>query len=165
MFRNVIPLAATQPSWKLFISSIQDITGNSPTRGIDEQGLKMGVNSFAQCIDLKNSPHEALREYNPHLSHVYIVLMCEGDQDFLRMLQTIRELTVSSPVQGLIYISGSLDQWDSIIRRMLRKVMKGRWEAQAFFTYCYSLFRAIGYKDLWNDLTADDIGNNIKLLH
>ena len=165
MFCNVFPIAATQPSWKLFIDAVTDHTNHSPTRGLDEQHLKLGPASFAQCIDLKNNPHNALREYNPHLAHIFVVLMCEGDNDFLRALETVREVIATSPCHGLIYVSASLDQWDCVIRRMLRQSMERRQELQAFFTECYGIFRAIGYKDLWNDLTSKDIGNNVTLLN
>lgn len=163
MFGEVVPIATTQVSWPMFIDRITDLTGNSPTRGLDDESIRKGPATFAQCIDLKNTPHAALREYNPHLCHIQVCLMVEGDDQFARNLTSVRGLLVSSPAAGVIYVSSTLDLWDQSIRRMLRKPMNN-WELQKFFTVVYGIFRSIGYKDLWNDLETNLIGNDITLL-
>lgn len=147
----------------MFIDRITDLTGNSPTRGIDNENIRKGPATFAQCIDLKNTPHAALREYNPHLCHIHVCLMVEGDDQTFRMLSSVREILVSSPAAGVIYVSSTLDLWDQCVRRMLRRSINNL-ELQRFFTVVYGIFRAIGYKDLWNDLETNLIGNDITLL-
>lgn len=164
MFETVIPVAGTQPSWNLFIKLCTAATGKSPCRGIDEEHIKKGPATFAQCIDLKNTPYAALREYNPHLSHISFVFMVEGDDEFIRNISMIRELIVTSPAAGVFYVSAALDQWQEIIRRILARPILAWNELQRFLSVVYNIFRSIGFKDLWIGLTPEGISDDITLL-
>jgi hypothetical protein len=153
----------TQPSWNLFIKLTTDVTGESPCKGIDDLNIKRGPTTFAQCIDLKNTPYAALREYNPHLAHLSLVFMVSGDDQFFTNLISVRELMVTSPAAGVFYVSAMLDQWQELIRRVLAKGISNH-ELQRFLSVVYGIFRSIGYKDLWIGLSPEDQGNDIILL-
>lgn len=164
MFGEVIPVAQTEPSWNLFIKVIQQTTGTSPTRGLDTQNIQKGPAAFAQCIDLKNNPHGALRDYNEHLSHISITFLVAGDEEFSRSIGMMREMLVTSPSFGMYFVTSSLDDWNYSIRRILAKSIPKAYEKQRFFSVVFGIFRAIGYKDLWNDCVQVDGGNDIILL-
>lgn len=164
MFGQVIPIAQTEPSWKLFIKAIQEATGVSPTRGLDAQNIQKGPASFAQCIDLKNNPHGALRDYNEHLSHISITFMVSGDEEFFKSIRMMREIIITSPTFGVYLVTASLDNWNYAIRRILAKPLLKAYEKQRFFSVIFGIFRAIGYKDLWNDCIQVDGGNELILL-
>lgn len=164
MFETVIPVAGTQPSWNLFIKLCQSVNGESPCLGIDAANIKRGPSTFAQCIDLKNTPYAALREYNPHLAHISFVFMVKGDDDFHLNLISVREIIITSPAAGVFYVSAALDQWQNIIRRVLARPLPEYNELQRFLSVVYGIFRSIGFKDLWIGLTPEDQSNNITLL-
>ncbi len=159
MFDEVGPIAMTQPSWGLFVKLAIADTGSSPLRGLDNHHLEKGPAAFAQCVDLNNKPFAALREYNPHLAHLSLMFYVRGDDEFHTNLISVREIMVTSPAAGVYYVSAMLDQWVTIISRLLMRVLPERHELQRFLSVVYGIFRSLGLKDLWIGLSPEEYGD------
>lgn len=103
---QVIPVVSPQIDWGLFIHSMQRMTGESPTRSLDKEGIE------------PDSPYAFFKTLGPgeytlkSLSYSFLIELREDD--YLQILQkTDLEIVIlySGRYNQIVLISGTIYEW------------------------------------------------------
>ena len=104
--------------WPSYIKVCQDALGYSPTRGIDDLGIKTSSPAaFIQTLDLQNNPRYAITRQDLY-AHSFASFIGEMEFEDLYMMSTLFHVKMAS-IAGknigkdtrLTIFSGTLDFW------------------------------------------------------
>ena len=160
---DIVPLTLTQVNWPVFIKTVQDFLGYSPTRGLDDAkiDLKNPV-AFLASLDCENDPNTTLRRaaVNNILSHSFAsFIVIIDDADLIIQISAQRFVHIRVKRKGsrfLCIMSGTIREWyDSVIvfcQRETDHILRG------LFNKIYEHFKVAGFGPIWHNY-------NEKLIH
>jgi hypothetical protein len=176
MSLKIHPLAITQVHWPTLIKVCQEELGYSPTRGLDEMGIKPDAPSaFLGCINLDNQPLKQLRYghyYGTAWKHVSASFIAVADAKVIVQITGICGLHVLPkriPVlpkripdsdDFIIIITGNMCQWRNAILKGCRsqdRIYKPLREAMNF---CLVYLQEAGFREVWHDCEKIGLGDN-----
>lgn len=118
----VVPLLKPDYDWESFILNVKELTGESPTRSVDAQGVKVSdETAFLAALDsLKNgrsSVWDAVKRATDSLLHLTIgfLIICD-DTIAVEILES--QLNVSRSLHGdktILIVSGNLNLWRDFV--------------------------------------------------
>lgn len=147
---NIKPIAMTNVDWVSYIKFVQDTLGFSPTRGLDEVGIKpTDTVAFFSTLELNNLPYEVLMcPVCPPMQHISVTFACELDQsDAIDLSTSIPSIVRQTPDGKYLVIStGTMKQWYDVIIYRLQPISK---LDRRMFSAIYQCFLRMGFKDFW----------------
>lgn len=151
---EILPLAVTQPEWRVFIDVCQRVLGVSPTRGIDTSHLDVkDPAAFLGSLDMENDPVTALRDpFNPTHSHYTITfIMVLDDAGIGALYRTSLKVFVKDAPRrrAVAIVSGSMDVWYQAIRLGCRD--EASYELRWIMNRVLARFEQAGFREVFSD--------------
>jgi len=157
---KIYPLAMTQVHWPTFIKVCQEELGYSPTRGLDEVGIKPDAPcAFLAAIGMDNDPINQLR-FGHHTGtawkHVSASFIATVSQKVLYQLDNYTDLQISGNKIAesndyLIIATGSIREWRDAVIRCCRIDSKLHKEIREMMNYVLVYFQESGFREVWHD--------------
>ena len=154
------PLAITQVNWPVFIKTCQDVLDYSPTRGLDNSGIKPDAPcAFLACIGIDNDPLNQLRF--GHITgkgwkHIHASFIAVISLKTLSQISNLSDLTVTIKKTDdngdyLIIVSGDIRQWRDTVIKGCRLHDKQHKQLRELMNYCLVYFQESGFREVWHD--------------
>ncbi len=119
---QVVFIAGSTVDWNSFLRNIVDLTGRSPTKGIDHSGLKLSdytrfISALGEFREEKLlNPLDTLRDADAVLRHLYLSFLISGSSALIFKISELTELNMMTA--NLVerkgraaLVSGNLKQW------------------------------------------------------
>lgn len=120
---EVYPLSTTLPDWRQFNELFKELMGDRPTRGLDDTYLNFkDPAAFLACLDGKNKPLEALRNYSPFRRHIHISFIVIWDKLLFQTVNIINQLDLiitpySYNDKTVCLLTGDVERWVHVLHR------------------------------------------------
>lgn len=159
---DIIPLAYTRVDWKVLIDTCKEALNMSPTRGLDNAGIKLDDHqAYLACLGLDNNPIGHLRSggWDGSFKHVHysfititrldVVATFCGDIDCMYRIINIKT------DECLAIFTGSMEQW----QRFVVKYAVEDVEIEFRIIACRIMnhFENLGFRDLWSGYTKQTL--------
>lgn len=124
---RIVPLAATKVDWKTFSSTIQEGTGQPPTRTLDREGKSLNdILSFPLILNLDDKISYDALQTGTRLNHVFVSFLLEADTRIsgISRYATVHVFEIEGdPYWGKCYaiMSGTLSQWRESVYNVLKQ--------------------------------------------
>jgi hypothetical protein len=160
---KISPLAVTRPDWEIYIKTVQEVLGFSPSSGLGATTIKIeSPVAYLATLDLKNHPlHHLRRGYflNNTFEHFSISFICALECDLVTALLTdfpnLNYLVRKGRKEFLVIISATVADWYLAVRRGLSSSQKE--ELHIFFHNLYALFVRLGFQEVWGDVEKNEV--------
>lgn len=154
----ITPITVPNINWHGFVSSVTDITGYSPTRKLDESGIRPGdLKSYLQALatfeDSGATMATCFRDQPEILDHAHMSFLISIATDtFIDVWKRCDGIKLLEPEHSpsLITVAiwtGSLAAWKHSVLRGL--MSNSPLHVRAFFTGLIQIFDRAGLSDLW----------------
>ena len=157
---KIYPLAMTQVHWPTFIKVCQEELGYSPTRGLDEVGIKPDAPcAFLAAIGMDNKPLKQLRfghQIGTAWKHVRASFIAVAPQKVLCQLDNYTDLQITGnkieeSSDYLIIMTGSMRDWRDAIIMCCRTDSRIHKEIREMMNFCLVYFQESGFREVWHD--------------
>jgi hypothetical protein len=142
----IVPISITSVDWKPFIQAITEYTGASPTRTLDENGIKLDKPSaFIQSLANKLK----LSEHDTRLNHCSIGLLMTINRDVAVEFVNYVSTKAFSILGHNLYLSTmTVYEWLQLTLSVHANSSKG---LKFIANEVYSLLCQLGFADLWQE--------------
>jgi len=155
---SVKPISVPTIAWGDFIKRIAELTGRSPTFGVDEYPYKLS--EYARYLAIlgefrfgkKQNPIQTIQNAEDLLDHLHFSFLISGPASLIFDIMERTDLEiVMTRIKGgrSAIVTGSLNQWKSAVVRILTG--KAKPEICSVFSYCFNFFKFLGLQEIWND--------------
>lgn len=169
---SVKPLLATSVDWLAHIKNVAELVGRSPTRGIDDSGLKLSnhaifLASLAEFHSGKpEQPLDILRNDNMVLRHLFFGFLISGTKSMICRIMEMTDLditTTNTLADGrAAVVTGTLQVWKSAIVICLHQQLD--FDLRCVFNKCLDVFFAAGLQNVFADYRKTGLPDKTYLL-
>lgn len=152
---KILPLAMTQVEWNTYIEFCKDLLGYSPTRGLDDSGIKIeNPVSYLATLSLDNKPLQNLRQgYITDRVFEHVSFSFISEMDVNDLVETISYLGLSilqsrTKKNYLVILTGNMKQWRSAI--IIGCSLSRSFGVRVYLNKCYLFFERAGFKEVWS---------------
>lgn len=155
---KIYPLAMTNVHWPTFIKMCQDELGYSPTRGLDEIGMKPDAPcAFLAAIGMDNKPLQQLRFGHHigtawrHVSASFIAVAKLKEVAYLSNYTDLRITFKRVDDDYLIIVTGDMQEWRDAIIKGCQSDHRSFKSLRQMMNYCLVHFQEGGFREVWHD--------------
>jgi hypothetical protein len=149
---EIFPLQITSVDWTTYIKVCQDSLGYSPTRGIDDLGIKTSSPAaFLYTLDWNNEPRKAIRNSQLY-RHSYMSFISKLTSDEFMDVSCSIGIAKRVKFLGQNYLcvfSATLSDWDYAITRSM--IRESGINIRRFLNSIKKHLERAGYNELWTD--------------
>lgn len=164
MLADILPLAYTRVDWKILIQASQKALGISPTRGLDNAGIKIDDHqAYLASLGFDNKPLDQLRSggWDGSFKHVHFSFVTVASLETITVLSgTIdvlyRIIDFKTSDSFTIY-TGNMEQWRNIVIKYT--IEDTTIELRGTACRIMNHFENLGFKDLWSDYTKRSLSD------
>ena len=154
---KISPLAVTRPDWEIYIKTVQETLGFSPSTGLGETYIKIeSPAAYLATLDLENRPLHQLRRghfINSTFEHFSFSFICALDSSLITELLTrfsnLHFLVSKGRKEYLVIITATMADWYTAVRRGLN--VSQDIDIREFFHNIFAIFTLYGFQDVWAD--------------
>ena len=166
---GVTPLIVSNVNWTNFLKDIAELTGHSPTRGIDASNLKLAdyprfIVSLGEFQNKKQvQPLEVINAAGFLTRHLFFGFLIFGKSSSIFKIMELTDLDVTSAkMKGggkVAVVTGNLKVWKDATLACLRP-----YEVRWIFNQCLEYFYQLGLGIIWNDCRKQGLKDGTYLL-
>lgn len=164
---TVIPLLIPNIAWEVYLQTILESSGHSPTSSIDNSTIKLAdfakyivsLDEFQNGIDASVDALEILRNETNPLNHLFFSFLIVSSKASIFKIMESTDLSVISRKGKISVISGTLFQW----RNALISQQKSK-ETRLIFNQCLSFFAKMGLSNIFDNYRKCILKDNTFLL-
>ena len=162
----------TLVDWKRFVKTIDDVTGRSPTRSLDNSRIAVGdISSFIAAISYFSAeltPYE-MAKYSPVLlKHVYYGFLIElTEKQYLTILKESEivctdNYLVKGDDENIVLMTGTLFQWKGATITFSNPLYPPK--LRSIFNAIYLYLLSQGLKDIFAEYNQKQIDGDTFIL-
>jgi hypothetical protein len=158
-------IASTQVDWPIFVRTINDLTGRSPTRELDAQGVPVGnFGSYLSALSyFQNSDRATIVPHFNVLHHASVSFLCDmPEHDFCKLMIAGHELKILIAPEGAFIFSGSLAAWKNEVILKSKSITEP--SVRLFYNLIFMLFVVQLKMNLWVGYTKTEFPDGTFIL-
>lgn len=165
MLPEITLVAGTAVDWPRFVSAVNTALGRSPTRELDNCGLKVGspatyIASLGEFTKPGTNPITVLKDADRLLAHVNLTFLVAVDRDTaLSLLKHSLGLSVlsSEPSRGRenLLITASLRDWRTAVLEACTPNSDP--DVRTFFNSVWKVLDGLGFRDIFHRYQRKDL--------
>jgi hypothetical protein len=171
---SVKPLVSSNIAWTEFLKNVAELTGHSPSRGIDSSNLKLsGYACFLASLGefqsgKEQNPLDILRNDDYLLRHLFFGFLISGSTSLIFRIMELTDLdvtTAKSKNKGRVAIvTGNLQRWKDAIVICLNQSLIKNFELRWAFNQCLDCFYSAGLRNIFDDYRKKGLKDKTFLL-
>lgn len=168
---GVKPIIGSTISWTELLKDVAELSGHSPTKGIDSYGYKLS--EYARFLSVlgefrsgkEQDPINTIQNAGDILDHLHFGFLIYGKTSLIFTIMERTDLRIiTAKIKGgrAAIVTGTLRQWKNAIINILTNKVSG--EVRWVFSYCYDTFQQLGLQGVWHDYRKQQVDKNTYLL-